>query len=154
MNRQFKQIFNFGLVFVVFIFFDRILQMLSNITGQNLEQGEQQQDESNFSASNEELESQKLTYPNSEYFDIADTIYTALQASFTEDEEAIYSSFRLLKNDADYLKLKVVYGKRPIGLYGFRNDLNLSQSIRSLLNDDEVNKINRILANAKIKYRI
>jgi hypothetical protein len=149
-----NQIFNVIYVVLGFVILNKILEMFSSLTGENLQEGEKEQDQGNIGATESELQNSLLSYPESEYFDLADTIYTALQAEFNEDEDAIYTAFRRLKTDADYLKLKLVYGKRPIGLWGFRNDLNLVQSLRSLLNDQELYYVNRILAKAGIKYRV
>lgn len=153
-NKNFSVIINLGLILVGFVVVTRVLDLFSDFTGEKLQEGEDKQDKDNQNTTQGELNKDNLSYPDSEYFDIADTIYTALQAGYTEDEDAIYTAFRRLKNNDDYLKLKLVYGKRPIGFYGFRNDLNLVQSLRSLLNDTEIYYVNRILAVRNIKYRI
>jgi hypothetical protein len=88
---------------------------------------------------------------------LADSIYTALQASYFTDEDAIYQTFRKLKNNADYIQLKLAYGERPHGFYGFRVNKNMVQSLRSDLDDTEIFYVNRILADKRyrnIKYRI
>lgn len=149
-----SQVFNLLYLVLGFVILNKVLEFFSSLTGEKLQEGEEQQDKDNIGVTQEELSNSKLSYPESEYYDLADTIYTAMQAEFTEDEDAIYTAFRRLKTDADYLKLKLVYGKRPIGLWGFRNDLNLVQSLRSLLNDQELYYVNRILAKAGIKYRV
>jgi len=101
-----------------------------------------------------ELEQSNLTFSKSQYNDFADTIYTALQSGFTEDEEAIYTVFKRLKNNDDFKQLKLSYGSRLIGLYGFRVSMNLTKSIRSLLNDDECKHINYIMSNRGLTTRI
>ena len=149
-----KEAINFGIVVVVFLFLDRILNFISGLLGEKLDTGEQQQQQQNIDTTQSEINTKWLTYPQSEYFDIADTIYTALQASYFVDYEAIYDAFRLLQTNPDYLQLKVAYGERPHGFYGFRVDKNLVQSLRSDLDDEQIDKVNKILEVRNIKYRL
>ena len=149
-----KDAINFGIVVVGFLFLDKILAFISGLLGEKLDTGEQQQQQQNIDTTQSEINTKWLTYPQSEYFDIADTIYTALQASYFVDYEAIYDAFRLLQTNPDYLQLKVAYGQRPHGFYGFRVDKNLVQSLRSDLDDEQIDKVNKILEVRNIKYRL
>jgi hypothetical protein len=149
-----KEAINFGIVVVVFLFLDKILAFFSGLLGEKLDTGEQQQQQQNIDTTQSEINTKWLTYPQSEYFDIADTIYTALQSSYFVDYEAIYDAFRLLQTNPDYLQLKVAYGQRPHGFYGFRVDKNLVQSLRSDLDDEQIDKVNKILEVRNIKYRL
>ena len=149
-----KEAINFGIVVVVFLFLDKILAFISGLLGEKLDTGEQQQQQQNIDTTQGEINTKYLSYPQSEYFDIADTIYTALQNSYFVDEESIYDAFRLLKTNPDYLQLKVSYGERPHGFYGFRVDKNLVQSLRSDLDEEEIDKVNKILEVRNIKYRL
>ena len=96
-----------------------------------------------------------LTYPKSQYAGFADSIQTA-GFDVGTDEAAIYSVFNKLKNDSDYLALIGAWGKptRTITDWGMDYKMTLPQFLRWEMSDSEVKKINGILANKKIKYRV
>jgi hypothetical protein len=102
----------------------------------------------------------KATFPPSQYSAFCNIIEVAIQDAGT-DEEAIYSVFRKLKNDTDYLMLIKAWGnpKRQvypdyIFIYSFGYKMTLPQALRWDLNDKECAKINEILKSKGIKYRV
>lgn len=158
MNRfRSSDLLNIGLVLAVFVVLNKLMSNLTGFLGSETSEAEQNIQQGNEQTTQSELDESKLTYPKSEYYDLADTIYTALQASYFTDEDAIYQTFRKLKNNSDYLQLKTAYGLRPHGFYGTRVNKNMVQSLRSDLDAEEIDHVNRILSDTqyrKIKYRI
>jgi hypothetical protein len=96
-----------------------------------------------------------LTFPKSQYSGFADTIQTA-GFDVGTDEAAIYSVFNKLKNDSDYLALIDAWGDptRTIYDWGMSYKMTLPQFLRWEMSDSEIKKINGILSNKKIKYRV
>jgi len=104
-----------------------------------------------------ERESKKkpASYADSQYRTFANTIETAGFDTGT-DEAAIYSTFRKLKNNTDYLKLLNAWGKpnRKVYEWGVGRNMTLPQYIRWEMNDSEVKKVNDILQSKGITYRV
>lgn len=104
-----------------------------------------------------ETESKKtpLSYGASQYATFANNIQEAGYDVGT-DEDAIYSVFRKIKNNADYLALLKAWGKptRTIYEWGVGRKKTLTQFLRSEMSDSEISKINKILSNNKVKYRV
>jgi len=96
-----------------------------------------------------------LSYPGSQYLTFANVIETA-GFDIGTDEEAIYSTFRKLNNNADYLQLLSAWGKpnRTIYDWGIGYDMTLPQYLRYEMGDDEINKINYILKSKGITYKV
>jgi len=120
---------------------------------------ERKRQESQTKEQEAELETAKktapLTYPKTQYNNFADIIQTA-GFSLGTDEAAIYSVFRKLQNNADYLALAQAWGKptRTIYDFGLPYKLTLPQFIRWEMSDGEAGKINTILKAKNIKYRV
>jgi hypothetical protein len=102
----------------------------------------------------------KASYPASQYSAFCGIIEVAIQDAGT-DEAAIYSVFRKLKNDTDYLMLIKAWGspKRQVYpdyilFYSFGYKMTLPQALRWDLDDKECAKVNEILKSKGIKYRI
>ena len=93
----------------------------------------------------------KETYSAYEYNQFANTL-TEAQGTFDDDEELVYGIFRKLKNDADYLALDEAFGEYDAGW--FSGSKSMVQFLRSFLNNEEVRKVNNILAERNIKYQI
>jgi hypothetical protein len=102
-----------------------------------------------------EVKKKPLTYPLSQYKSFADQIEVAGFGLGT-DEEAIYSIFRKLKNNADYLALKQAWGKPTRKTYDWAVplDYTLSQFLRYELSDSDITKLNNILQSKGITYRV
>jgi hypothetical protein len=104
-----------------------------------------------------ERESKKkpASYADSQYRTFANTIETA-GFDVGTDEAAIYSTFRKLKNNTDYLKLLNAWGKpnRKVYEWGVGRNMTLPQYIRWEMNDSEVKKVNDILQSKGITYRV
>jgi hypothetical protein len=102
-----------------------------------------------------EVKKKPLTYPLSQYKSFADQIEVAGFGLGT-DEEAIYSIFRKLKNDSDYLALQQAWGKPTRKTYDWAVplDYTLSQFLRYELSDSEITKLNNILQSKGITYRV
>jgi hypothetical protein len=111
---------------------------------------------------NKELDKEKLSYPTSQYYSFADSLVSAMENA-TTDEDTIYSIFRKLKNNADYLFLQKAFGRRTYtgelfgGLTGLIDPSEgdtLEQWLHHELDYDEIKKVNEILRLRDIKYRI
>lgn len=101
------------------------------------------------------IKQKPLSYPESQYQSMARVIQIA-GFDVGTDEDAIYSVFRRLKNNADYLALAQAWGKptRKVYEWGIGRDMTLQQFIRWEMDQKEVSKINSILKARKIKYSI
>lgn len=121
--------------------------------------GEEEQDrkEDKDIVSEIEQESKKkpASYADSQYKTFANTIETA-GFDLGTDEAAIYSTFRKLKNNTDYLKLLNAWGKpnRTVYEWGVGRKMTLPQYIRWEMSDTEVKKVNDILKSKGITYRV
>jgi len=102
----------------------------------------------------------KLSYPLSQYQTFAKVIDTAGFGAGT-DEQAIYSVFKKLNNNADYLQLLKAWGNPNRQVYpdyflfystGYK--MTLPQYLRDDMSNDEIKVINNILAAKGITYRI
>jgi hypothetical protein len=104
-----------------------------------------------------EKESKKkpASYADSQYRTFANSIETA-GFDLGTDEAAIYSTFRKLKNNTDYLKLLNAWGKpnRKVYEWGVGRSMTLPQYIRWEMDDSEVKKVNDILKSKSITYRV
>jgi hypothetical protein len=103
----------------------------------------------------------QLTYKPSQYITWADKIEDSMNVNWLDftDEEAIYSIMRKLKTNNDWLELMKAYGKRTYydptnATYIFGKSINLLTALQLELDTKEKNKINLILKNNGIKYRI
>lgn len=110
---------------------------------------------------NEQDPKVKLTYKPSQYVAWSDKIEDAMNANWLDftDEEAIYSIMRKLKTNNDWLELMKSYGKRKYydptsATYVFGKDINLLTALQLELDTKEKNKVNTILKNNGIRYRI
>jgi len=102
-----------------------------------------------------EIKKTPLTYGTSQYATFANNIQEAGYDVGT-DEDAIYAVFRKIKNNADYLALLKAWGKptRTVYEWGIGRKKTLTQFIHSEMDSSEIKKINTILMNNKVKYRI
>ena len=102
-----------------------------------------------------ELKKKPATYADSQYRTFANTIETA-GFDIGTDEDAIYSTFRKLKSNTDYLKLLTAWGKpnRKVYEWGVGRNMTLPQYIRWEMDDSEVKKVNDILSSKGITYRV
>jgi len=92
------------------------------------------------------------SYPNSQYSAWAEKLQYALNYANT-DENAVYSVFEKLKNQAHLNKLVSIFGTRPIEYFPFMfQDETLSEAITSQMDSDEVQKVNGILAKKGINF--
>jgi hypothetical protein len=92
------------------------------------------------------------SYPNSQYSAWAEKLQYALNYANT-DENAVYSVFEKLKNQADLNKLITIFGKRAIEYFPFMfQDETLSEAITSQMDGNEVQKVNGILAKKGINF--
>jgi hypothetical protein len=110
---------------------------------------------------NEQDPKVKLTYKPTQYVAWSDKIEDAMNANWLDftDEEAIYSIMRKLKTNNDWLELMKSYGKRKYydptsATYIFGKDINLLTALQLELDTKEKNKVNTILKNNGIRYRI
>jgi hypothetical protein len=104
---------------------------------------------------------EKQSYPNSQYYSFADSLESAMENA-TTDEESIYSVFRKIKNNKDFLLLQKSFGTRTYsgelfgGLTSYLDpsEDSMEQWLRNELNTEEIQKVNKILSNNGVKYRI
>ena len=144
------------LVFVL-IWLNKFLKSIQVFMGSENDQVVKENDKKELDSAKGEIKEEFLSHKKSEYYAMADAIEVALQAGWTEDEDAVYNVLKKLWNNSDYLMLKLAWNKRPIGVYGFRTQLTLEKAIRYYFNEAEIKKCNSILASQKghfITYRI
>lgn len=125
---------------------------------QKLSSEEQQDEKEGKDVLNElekEAKKKPATYAPSQYKSFANTIETA-GFDLGTDEDAIYSTFRKLKNNTDYLSLLNAWGKpnRTVYDWGVGRKMTLPQFLRWEMNDSEVKKVNDILKSKGITYRV
>ncbi|MEY2671331.1 MAG: hypothetical protein RLZZ577_1647 [Bacteroidota bacterium] len=95
-----------------------------------------------------------LNHDATQYTIWANGIYTALQANIWEDEEAIYKIFENMWNDSDYLMLKYKFGRRLMGVYGFRTYQTMETALRMYLSNDQIAYINNKILHGSPKRHI
>ena len=73
----------------------------------------------------------------------------------TTDEDAIYNVFSKMKNDLDVTQLISEYGIHTyyLSLRKIATDMDLPQWIHEEMDEDEIAKLNGILAKNNITYR-
>jgi hypothetical protein len=121
----------------------------------NTEEADRKEDNEVQNELQNEIKKKPASYPDSQYRTFANTIETA-GFDLGTDEDAIYSTFRKLKNNTDYLKLLTAWGKpnRKVYEWGVGRNMTLPQYIRWEMDDSEVKKVNDILQSKGIKYRV
>lgn len=90
-----------------------------------------------------EIEVSKLSYPDSDFILMADSLYIAMDGAAT-DEDAIYRVFNKMQTRADVLQL--------IKAFGEKEGENLAEWLGGDLSSAEIGKVNKILADKNIKY--
>ena len=72
------------------------------------------------------------------------------------NEELIFTQFRKLTNDGDFVELSRAFGTRtiPSGYYFGETKGNLQKLLRSELDKQDLIQVNRILQSKGIKYRV
>jgi hypothetical protein len=107
-----------------------------------------------------EIKKKPLTYPLSQYKTFANGIEEACNEEGT-DEEAIYAIFRKIKNNSDYLALMKAWGNPTRFVtpswyifYTTGSNFTIPQLLRNDMNASEISKVNQILSNNKVTYRI
>ena len=125
---------------------------------------EEKSDKEEADAQTKELEAETkkkpLSYPLSQYKTFANAIEEACNEEGT-DEEAIYSIFRKLKSNADYLALQKAWGNPTRFVtpswyifYTTGKRFTIPQLLRNDMSSSEISKVNKILSNNGIKYRV
>jgi hypothetical protein len=102
-----------------------------------------------------ESKKKQASYAPSQYKTFANTIETA-GFDVGTDEAAIYSTFRKLKNNTDYLMFLNAWGQpnRKVYEWGIGRNMTLPQYLRYEMSDSEIKKVNEILASKGITYRV
>lgn len=139
---------------VIFAFFwaNKIMKSVFAFFGEQNTEHEQENAKNELKEVEKEIKYNYLSHQTSRYYTLADSIEVALQASWNEDEQAIYNVFKAIWNNSDFLMLKKAFGQRPIGIYGFRTPMTMEKAIRYYLNNEEVGTINHILKKQKGGY--
>ena len=91
-----------------------------------------------------------LTYEPSEYNSFADRLHTAM-ITVNDDESAIYSVFRKMRNKSDVLQLIKSFGKRGSWFWNVGGG-SLSSWMSLKLTSKEIESINGILAENSIDF--
>ena len=98
----------------------------------------------------------KATISKAQAQSYAASLFAAMDGYGT-DEDAIYSVFSNIKNDADYAMVFNAYGVREISSGAWNPSPNFKGTLSGALTDEmdaeEKQKLNNILAAKKIKYR-
>ena len=99
-------------------------------------------------------EGEVLTHPLYKYKSYATTLKIAMKGA-TTDEDAIYNVFSKMKNDLDVTQLISEYGIHTyyLSLRKIATDMDLPQWIHEEMDEDEIAKLNGILAKNNITYR-
>ncbi len=88
---------------------------------------------------------------------LANAIFTSMDG-YQTNEEAIYTAFRQLKNNADFLAVSSAYGIREVSSGQWNPSENMKGTMTQCLQDEldatETKKVNEILKNRKIRFRI
>lgn len=106
------------------------------------------------SALNKDINKNRLSFPESQYFILADTIQAATE-SIDVDEQSIYDVFSQMQNDSDVLQLIKAWGERTyLTIYGLLYNSPLTEALHVILSSSEVQKINDILKNNNISVTI
>jgi len=78
----------------------------------------------------------------------------AYALAYNTDEDAIYSIFESLKNEADILKLVEIFGSRKVETFPFVfQEATLSEAVISAMNSSEIAELNNILKKKRINFR-
>lgn len=93
----------------------------------------------------------KQSYPDSNYTQWANAIYSAGFNTVGTDEQTIYDIFKKMVNDLDVAKLIVAFGEQRVE-FSFQ-ELPLGAWLRTELSSSEMTVVNNILAQKSIKYR-
>jgi hypothetical protein len=108
------------------------------------------------SSLNDDISEPALSYPQSQYYILADQIQQATQAN-NDDEALIYNVFRQMKTRSDVLNLIRVFGNRSywLGLTsGYALNASLVEVLHQELNSSEIGTINQILSTNNINLTI
>lgn len=94
----------------------------------------------------------KPTYPDSSYSQYANAIYSAGFNTIGTDENTIYDIFKKMQNDLDVAKLIAAFGEQRVE-FSFQS-LPLGAWLRTELSASEMQVVNKILSDKKIKYQL
>lgn len=91
------------------------------------------------------------SYTSQQYSNLADDLFDAMDG-FGTNTNVIYNTFKLLKNDADFIKLDTAFGVREASdnLFGLMEQEDLTGWIKDDLSSTEITKLNKQLANQGI----
>lgn len=91
------------------------------------------------------------SYTSQQYSKMADDLFDAMDG-FGTNTNVIYNTFKLLKNDADFIKLDTAFGVREASdnLFGLMEQEDLTGWIKDDLSTSEIAKLNKQLANQGI----
>lgn len=86
------------------------------------------------------------------YNQLAGALYSALNA-YNTDESGVYRVFAQMNNDTDVLKLVKAFGIRTNTTGFLPMPQTLNAFIADVMDAEEINALNNLLARAAIKYR-
>jgi hypothetical protein len=144
-NRTFVQLVKLGLLVFVLLYAKKIIDSILKTIGVGNQEEEEKKQHVELTEAHDKINWNHLTADPNQYTAWANGIYSALQSNFWEDEEAIYNIFKHIWNDSDYLMLKYKFGRKLMGVYGFRSYQTMETALRMYLSDQEIQKINNIL---------
>ena len=101
-----------------------------------------------------EIQHSMLRFTEAEYKSMADRIYVALNQTWDDNEETIYSILKQFRSKHDWYKLISVFGVRKRTKAYFVSSINgtLPQWFEDTLSDSERDKVRDILSTIGVAY--
>jgi len=93
-----------------------------------------------------EVNTSNLQHSPADFATMADAIYSALNQTWNDDEEAVYNVLRQLKNKDEWLALVKAFGLRKRGYDWFEDKMRLPAYIANGLETWEMKKVRDILS--------
>jgi hypothetical protein len=140
-----------GGIIIVYAAFSKAKNLLSGTRAKMLQESKQADAELRKLA----LKGIRPSFPDSQYQAFSNKIVAAANDCGT-DEDAIYTVFKALKNEADLQKLIASFGIRKYkgcfsSYFGFE-ERSLGGLLTYELSDSEIKELNKILASKKINF--
>lgn len=130
----------FALIIIAFIIVYILVRRISKNVKTFQEQMDANLEQDIFSSRGE-----KLSYPPSEYEDLADEFYASMDGAGTYEEDG-YSVIERLNNNLDFLEFK--------NAFGVRDGYTLRQWVVGDYDDSEIRQMNATLRSKGIIYKI
>lgn len=114
------------------------------------EEETQQREETEKALDDKASEGKKLRkLSDSEALLIANQLYEALLAGFTEDEDTVFDELSKIPTKADYFNVVAKFGVKKSSVIG-GDKYTLSQAIREFMHGDDLEKVKSILSKISV----